>query len=471
MRNWKVSLRIYLAVALPTGLALAAALVAAAWMRHAQAVVAPISNQYLRLQNSAEEFERRVLNARIHFIYYVTIQKEGAKEKGWQHFEVARQTLPELEAAAARFGGDTMSLATQIRTDFERYEPALRQILDTVDRKENHGPEFTALINQWAALGGALVDTAGKLSRTGAQSTKVAADAATDKLASTVWLTAAGSALALLLGVLLAYLSTRTLTRLLQGIIAQLVTGADQIAAASDQVSSSAQALAQGTSQQAASVEEVSASIHEISTVATRNSDEAASADEIAARAEVEVGKANQALEESLAAMHEIAESSSAIAKIIKMVDEIAFQTNILALNAAVEAARAGAAGAGFAVVADEVRNLAQRSAGAAHDTAGLIEVANNRTGVGNRQLDGTAKLIRQILTAVQDLKLRVDHVSASSREQRAGLDQMTTAIRQIGEITQHSAASAEQSASAAHEMSVQAQTVREAASQLTALV
>ncbi len=178
---------------------------------------------------------------------------------------------------------------------------------------------------------------------------------------------------------------------------AELGEGAGQVASAAGQISSSSQSLAQGASQQAASLEETSASSEEINSMARKNAENSQSANGLVTQSQQKFHETNQSLESMVVAMGDIKDSSDKVAKIIKVIDEIAFQTNILALNAAVEAARAGEAGMGFAVVADEVRNLAQRCAQAARDTAALIEESIVKSNDGKVKVDQVAVAIRAI--------------------------------------------------------------------------
>jgi methyl-accepting chemotaxis protein/methyl-accepting chemotaxis protein-1 (serine sensor receptor) len=169
--------------------------------------------------------------------------------------------------------------------------------------------------------------------------------------------------------------------------------------------------------------------------------------------------------------MKEINTSSEKISKIIRVIDEIAFQTNILALNAAVEAARAGEAGMGFAVVADEVRNLAHRSAQAAKDTAALIEESIAKSTDGNKKLQLVAGSIQQVTGSATQVKVLVDEVDVGSQEQSRGIEQIATAVTQMEAVTQRSAANAEESAAASEELSAQAQTLYDVAERVRALV
>ncbi len=183
------------------------------------------------------------------------------------------------------------------------------------------------------------------------------------------------------------------------------------------------------------------------------------------------IGEANQTLDQMETSMREINASSDKVSKIIKVIDEIAFQTNILALNAAVEAARAGEAGMGFAVVADEVRNLAQRSAQAAKDTAALIEESIAKSNEGRSKVDQVASAIRSITESSQKVKTLVDEVKLGSEEQARGIEQISKAISQMERVTQKGAANAEEAASAGEEMSAQAQMVQTIVDRLQELV
>ena len=204
------------------------------------------------------------------------------------------------------------------------------------------------------------------------------------------------AACGLLMGVVcLGIWVVRQVNTKLRNVVSQLTEGAGQVASAASQVASSSQSLAQGSSEQAASLEETSASSEEIKAMACRNSENAREAAMLVTGSQQQFAQTNHSLHQMVAAMDDINTQSGKISKIIKVIDEIAFQTNILALNAAVEAARAGEAGMGFAVVADEVRNLAQRCAQAAKDTAALIEESIAKSGDGKAKVDQVAAAIR----------------------------------------------------------------------------
>jgi methyl-accepting chemotaxis protein/methyl-accepting chemotaxis protein-1 (serine sensor receptor) len=246
---------------------------------------------------------------------------------------------------------------------------------------------------------------------------------------------------------------------------------AEGTTAAAGQVSVTAQSLSQSATEQAASLEETSASMEEMSSMTRKNAENSQSAAALMSDVETRVGASNGALDTMVASMASIQESSQQVAKIIKTIDEIAFQTNILALNAAVEAARAGEAGMGFAVVADEVRNLAQRSAKAAKDTAELIEASIAKIESGSHNVKHVSQSISAITDSVTKVKALVDDVSLASRQQTQGIEQVSQAIAQMEKVTQTTAATAEESAAASEELTAQAESAMGVVVRLTALV
>jgi len=254
-------------------------------------------------------------------------------------------------------------------------------------------------------------------------------------------------------------------------VINRLNDAVEASAHSSLQVSQSSSAMAEGASSQAASLEETSASLEEIVSMAKRNT-EAAHQARTAARQAREVADSGSAdVATMVEAMGEIRASSEGITKIIKTIDEIAFQTNILALNAAVEAARAGEAGAGFAVVADEVRSLAQRSAQAAKETAVKIDDSNGKSQRGASACDKVAGMLQQITAHTREVDQLVNEIAQASQEQTQGIDQVNKAIAAMDKVVQTGAATAEESAGVAHELTGQTQTLQDTAKELAALV
>ncbi len=285
-----------------------------------------------------------------------------------------------------------------------------------------------------------------------------------------IWINSIMILISLLVGVGINFV-VRGITRELRISVNTLKDGAQQIASAAAEVSASSQSLAQGASEQAASIEETSAAASEVNAMAKRNTENSQTTASMVYDSNIQFEHTNAELLEMVAAMDGISSSSEQISKIIKVIDQIAFQTNILALNAAVEAARAGEAGAGFAVVADEVRNLAQRSAQAAKDTASLIEDSIAKSQAGKLKVDKVATAIRSITADSSKMKVLVDEINLGSQEQSKGIGQISNSIHEMEKVTQSNAAASEQTAASAQQLTAQSQTVKQVVDELTAMV
>ncbi len=273
------------------------------------------------------------------------------------------------------------------------------------------------------------------------------------------------------LGVLFAWLIIRGITGPILKVARHLATEAGQTHNAAGQVSSASQSMADGAGRQAASLEESNASLHEMASMTARNSESAQSAKGLAAEARATADAGARDMTAMREAMTAIKTSSSDIAKIIKTIDEIAFQTNILALNAAVEAARAGEAGAGFAVVAEEVRSLAQRSAQAAKETAAKIADASAKSEQGAIISGQVAGSLDKIVERIRQLDEMVGGIATASAEQSTGIGQLNLAVAGMDKITQSNAALAQQSANSAEDMKSQSGQVKLAVNELLQMV
>lgn len=255
--------------------------------------------------------------------------------------------------------------------------------------------------------------------------------------------------------------SIRMIRDNLNSTLTQINQSADQVASGSDQVSSGAQALSQGATEQASSVQELAATINEISVQVKETAENAREARQQTGQAGEQVILCNQQMEEMITAIDEISHKSSEIGKIIKTIEDIAFQTNILALNAAVEAARAGAAGKGFAVVADEVRNLASKSAEASKNTSLLIEGTVGAVEKGTKIASETAQSLLQVVEGSRQIATTVDKIAEAADEQASSIAQVTQGVDQISSVVQTNSATAEESAAASEELSGQAQMLK----------
>ncbi len=256
-------------------------------------------------------------------------------------------------------------------------------------------------------------------------------------------------------------ISFRGIAEKLNDTMLQINQSSAQVASGAEQVSNGAQALSQGATQQASSVQELAATINEISNKVNQNADNAQQANAMAGCVRTEMNVSNEKMQQMIQAMGDISNCSSEIGKIIKTIEDIAFQTNILALNAAVEAARAGAAGKGFAVVADEVRNLASKSAEASKNTAALIENSLKAVENGTQIADETAQSLLQAVNAVNQMTGVIGQISEASSEQAGSIAQIIMGMDQISSVVQTNSATAQESAAASEELSSQSQLMK----------
>nr|WP_320026131.1 methyl-accepting chemotaxis protein [uncultured Acetobacterium sp.] len=257
-------------------------------------------------------------------------------------------------------------------------------------------------------------------------------------------------------------LAINGITTHLSKVMKEIDDAAGQVETGAIQISDGGQALSQGTTEQASSIQELTASIEEVAAETKRNAMHANDANALAIEVRTNAEVSNTQMAKMVTAMVEINESSSNISKIIKVIDDIAFQTNILALNAAVEAARAGQHGKGFAVVAEEVRSLAARSAEAAKETTGLIEGSIDKVEVGTKIADETAESLVEILNNIEKVTGLVGNIARASNDQASEIAQITKGIEQVSNVVQTNSATAEESAASSQELSGQAEMLKQ---------
>lgn len=259
-----------------------------------------------------------------------------------------------------------------------------------------------------------------------------------------------------------------TILKSFNSTLVDISNSSEQVDSGSDQVSSASQNLSNGAAEQSASIEQLTATVENISVQIRENADNTVNANALAQQVYKEVGESNKQMDEMSHAMEEIRVSSQEIGKIIKTIEDIAFQTNILALNAAVEAARAGEAGKGFAVVADEVRNLASKSAEASKSTAQLIDNAVTAVNNGAQIADSTAASLKTVGNTTQEVVETVNRIARASEKQAAAVEDVTARVEQISGVVQANSATAEESAAASEELSSQATVLRNLVNRFT---
>jgi methyl-accepting chemotaxis protein len=442
-------------------------------MRRSSEAMDGIAHQHFPEMRLATAFESEILNARIFFIYHVTIQKPGALNAGWEHFRKARELMPQL-TAQAKTSPELESLrkpTAGLAADLDAYEVSLNAILETVKNHRNKGPAFDAMIKEWAGLGGKLVTAAADLNRVSAERAGDTSRDHADRLAHGVLWTLMACAIAILGAILVSGALTRNISRMLSRSAESLEDAVREIALSSDQLASTSTSQAQSAREQAATLEQTSASFTEIGSMVLKTAENSDSVASAMAQSQTASESGIEMLERMMGAMNEVAAANKKMSNIIKVIDEIAFQTNILALNAAVEAARAGEAGLGFAVVADEVRNLAQRAASAAHDTAELITESVSKTGAGLGHIDSVARSMRTVAEDARHAKSLADELSSGSARQTQGIEQIAHAISQLGSVTERVASGADQGAQASNALASQAAAMKKIADELVEMV
>jgi methyl-accepting chemotaxis protein len=365
-----------------------------------------------------------------------------------------------------------VSLTTEDQQRIDRAEKATGEYLTAAKAwVQNDDTLRKSILPEMRTIGTTVLSTAQTAENDAWKSSTASSDTVSGIVTQSKLIAIIMLVLGVVIGIGAAIVITRSITKPIKVLADTLSAGAEQTTSAASQVSAASQSLAEGASEQAASLEETSSSLEEMSSMTKRNAETAGKVKELGSQARQAGDLGVLDMTAMVAAMDDIKRSSDDIAKIIKTIDEIAFQTNILALNAAVEAARAGEAGMGFAVVADEVRSLAQRCAQAAKETAGKIEDAVQKSAKGADISAKVAQSLQEIVGKARQVDEMAGEVAAASQEQSQGIAQVNTAVTQMDKVTQSNAASAEESASAAEEMTAQAEALKEAVTELLRMV
>jgi methyl-accepting chemotaxis protein len=416
----------------------------------------------------SSELHSSLLQMRLHVRTFA-----GTKDENTIHaYEAELQRLPGLlkQADEEIQKPERRALVEQIKTKFGEYGKKTSELI-TLIRQGNNAEAQAAVLAQIVDIGSVITKACDDMRMSVKAEQDELGPLVKAKSEQTIRLLFWVSLVSVGCGIVLAVFITRSITAPIRRAVEALTDAVNQTAAAAGQISAGSQSLAEGASEQAASLEETSASLEEISSRTSRNAESASRAEALAAEARTAADDGTAQVKEMIAAMAQIKASAGQTSKIIKTIDEIAFQTNILALNAAVEAARAGEAGMGFAVVAEEVRALAQRSAQAAKETAEKIQTAVESSGKGAETSARVETCLDTIAARIRKVNELVVEVNSSSRDQNQGIAQVNTAVSQMDKVTQSNAANAEEAASATEELTAQAEQLRLVALELRGIL
>lgn len=438
----------------------------------ASASLSQSAGQHLPVLQLSAAFEREILGARTEVVFQMTGQKPGAREAGLVHLRKARELASMLRAQVTASGSLTEFLAPteQMILDLNDHELLLGRIFDAVRDQQNEGALFATLVQDWTRVDYRLADTAAALSREVGDQAESLSRRNAVRLDTSARTTAVACILAGILGSLLGLFLARDINRGLVLAAGELSTVADQFAEASNEIAGASNFLAEGATEQTCALRQVSASCREVDSMIRRGDDNAQSLALTLDESNRASESGMEALDRMSGAFDAIAASHGEVTRIVSIVDNLAFQTNLLAMKAAVEAIRSSETARTLAALADEAGDLAQRSAQSAKETAAAVELTAAAVAAGTGYAENAAGSLRIVAVETKRARGLSDEVSFESSRQKEGIGSIARAVAQIETVTKIVTTGADQTVAASLELSSRAATMKEIARGLTVL-